>query len=78
MSIKYFDPTINIRKMYNWILNLFIQSDQNILEIINEEEPINLSSDVGLQDIFKRNKNVFKFRIKVQNEYPNFTEEALK
>lgn len=32
---KYFDPTKDISKNYNWVINPFVQSDQNILSLIN-------------------------------------------
>ncbi|KAL4126293.1 hypothetical protein QTP88_010515 [Uroleucon formosanum] len=50
---KYFDPTKDIRKKYNWVINPFVQSNQNILSLINEEKLIELSSDVGLHENFK-------------------------
>jgi hypothetical protein len=37
-----------------------------------------LSSDVGLYEIFKSNKNIGQFWIKVQNEYTRLEEEVLK
>jgi len=75
---KYFDPTKDIRKNYNWVINPFVRSDQNILSLTNKEKLIELSSDMGLHEIFKSNKNIGRFWIKVQNEYPSLAEEALK
>ncbi|XP_060858960.1 SCAN domain-containing protein 3-like [Metopolophium dirhodum] len=75
---KYFDPTKDIRKNCNWVINPFVQSDQNILSLTNEEKLIELSADVGLHEIFRSNKNIGQFWIKVQNEYPSLAEEALK
>ncbi|KAL4091589.1 hypothetical protein QTP88_026255 [Uroleucon formosanum] len=75
---KYFDPTKDIRKNCNWVINPFVQSDQNILSLTNEEKLIELSADVDLHKIFRSNKNIGQFWIKVQNEYPSLAEEALK
>ncbi|KAL4104356.1 hypothetical protein QTP88_019657 [Uroleucon formosanum] len=75
---KYFDPTKDIRKNCNWVINPFVQSDQNILSLTNEEKLIELSANVGLHEIFRSNKNIGQFWIKVQNEYPSLAEEALK
>jgi hypothetical protein len=35
---QYFDPTKDIRKNYNWFINPFVQSDQTILSLTNEEK----------------------------------------
>lgn len=32
---KYFIPTKKIRKNYNWLINPFLESNQNILSITN-------------------------------------------
>lgn len=64
---KYFDPTKDFRKHYNWVINPYVQSDQNILSFRNEEKLIELSSDLGLYEIFKSNKNVGKLWTNVQN-----------
>jgi len=37
-----------------------------------------LYSDKGLEQIFNSNKNISKFWIKIQYEYPTLTEKALK
>jgi len=49
---KYFDSTNYIRKNYNWVINPFVQSYQNILSLTNEEKLIELNSNVGLYQNF--------------------------
>jgi len=47
-------------------------------KLTNEEKLIKFSTDMSLLESFKSNKNVGQFWIKVQNEYRNLAEEALK
>jgi len=51
---KYFDHTKDIRKNCNWVINPFLQSDQNIPSLTNEEKLMN--ADEGLHEIFRSNK----------------------
>lgn len=44
---KHVFLTKDIRKYFSCVINLFVQSDQNILWLKNEENLIELSSDVG-------------------------------
>lgn len=76
--LKYFDSTKDIRPNNLWIINPFIKSEKNKLSSLNEEKLIELYSDKGLEQIFNSNKNISKFWIKIQYEYPALTEEALK
>jgi len=76
--LKYFDPTTDIRLNNLWVINPFIKSEKNKLSSLNEEKLIELYSDKGLEQIFHSNKNISKFWIKIQSEYPALTEEALK
>lgn len=75
---KYFEPTKDIRKNYNWVINPFVISEQSILSLTNEEELIELSSDVSLHENFKSYKNISKFWISIQSKYPSLAEKALK
>jgi len=76
--LKYFDPTKDIRLNNLWVINPFIKSEKNKLSSLTEEKLIELYSDKGLEQIFHSNKNISKFWIKTQSEYPALTEEALK
>lgn len=76
--LKYFDPTKDIRSNNLWVIYPFMKSEKNKLSSLNEEKIIELYSDKGLEQIFNSNKNISKFWIKIQYEYPALTEEALK
>lgn len=72
---KYFDPSKDIRE--NNTRAVF-----NLMKIFrhqqNEEQLTELSLDLMLQVMFKKNKHASQFWIKVQNDHPSLTEEALK
>jgi len=75
--LKYFPPSHDIRLNNMWILNPFLPCEKHELSLLNESQLLELSSDKLLDQSFNT-KNLNKFWISLNNEYPNPYKEALK
>ena len=67
----------NSPKQNTWIVNSFVEHKERSLSHEETLQPIELSSDKGLDSTFNSMSNS-KFWIRMKNEYPNLHEKAVR
>ncbi|XP_008052733.1 zinc finger MYM-type protein 6 [Carlito syrichta] len=72
-----FPPEQDLRSGNLWIINPFVNHQNNNLTDFEEERLTQLSSDLGLQSVFK-SMSVTQFWINTKSSYPELHEKAMK
>ncbi|XP_045046745.2 zinc finger MYM-type protein 6 isoform X2 [Desmodus rotundus] len=71
-----YPPEEDLRSGNLWIINPFMNHQNSNLKDFEEEKLANLSSDLGLQSVFK-SMSVTQFWIKAKTSYPELHERAM-
>jgi len=74
---KYYPPEDDVRLGNMWIIHPFIEQSNHKLNISEQEQLIDLKSDMGLKVLFD-SISVTQFWIKVRNDYPILHEKAMR
>ncbi|XP_069865005.1 zinc finger MYM-type protein 6 isoform X1 [Dipodomys merriami] len=72
-----YPPERDLRSGNLWIVNPFMNHQNNNFTVVEEEELTKLSSDLGLQSVFK-SVSVTQFWINAKADYPKLHEKAMK
>ncbi|XP_012889502.1 PREDICTED: zinc finger MYM-type protein 6 [Dipodomys ordii] len=72
-----YPPERDLRSGNLWIVNPFMNHQNNNFTVVEEEELTKLSSDLGLQSVFK-SVSVTQFWINAKADYPELHEKAMK